>query len=410
MAMTTRPTTIGSEPSSPARDALPPAGAGSTASGLGPGRRRRRRVRRLDGVGAALAVDVLDRSPRRPSRERASSLPAVIACTTSCWLVSDVVNMPTSCPSRSTEIRSATSKMSCRLCETITTPRSRSARRRTRSRTWRVCATPRAAVGSSRITTFEFHMTDFATATAWRWPPESPATSWRTDCRVVTDRLSSVSAEAFSMLRLVEHEAVRAARGPRNMLATTSRLSASARSWYTISMPEPGGVARPVDVHRLALEADLALVERIDAGDALDQGRLAGSVVADEGHDLAGRGPRSRPGRAPERPRTPWRRPGTRGGVRQPWRHRPSSLTSASGDARGRSPLASVDSVSRSVTRSPCRIGLGDVAGADLLDVRNPSAITVSAMLSTVTPIGHEAKYGTTRRPRPSRPLSRLRR
>ena len=28
---------------------------------------------------------------------------------------------------------------------------------------------------------------------------------------------------------------------------------------------------------------------RVDAGDALDERRLAGAVVADEGHDLAGR-------------------------------------------------------------------------------------------------------------------------
>ena len=32
---------------------------------------------------------------------------------------------------------------------------------------------------------------------------------------------------------------------------------------------------------------DLALVERVDAGDALDQRRLAGAVVADQGHHLA---------------------------------------------------------------------------------------------------------------------------
>ena len=51
--------------------------------------------------------------------------------------------------------------------------------------------------------------------------------------------------------------------------------------------PELGGVARAVDVHVLTLEADLALVERVDPGDGLDQGRLAGAVVADQRHDLA---------------------------------------------------------------------------------------------------------------------------
>ena len=42
-----------------------------------------------------------------------------------------------------------------------------------------VCDTPRAAVGSSMITSFEFHITALATATDWRWPPESEATAWR---------------------------------------------------------------------------------------------------------------------------------------------------------------------------------------------------------------------------------------
>ena len=34
----------------------------------------------------------------------------------------------------------------------------------------------------------EFHITALATATDWRWPPESPATVWRTERIVVTER------------------------------------------------------------------------------------------------------------------------------------------------------------------------------------------------------------------------------
>ena len=52
--------------------------------------------------------------------------------------------------------------------------------------------------------------------------------------------------------------------------------------------PELGGVLRAVDRDRLAVEEDLAAVGRVDAGDALDQRRLAGTVVADERHHLAG--------------------------------------------------------------------------------------------------------------------------
>ena len=40
----------------------------------------------------------------------------------------------------------------------------------------------------------------------------------------------------------------------------------------------------------LAVEAHLALVVGLHAGETLDEGRLAGAVVADEGGDLAGVG------------------------------------------------------------------------------------------------------------------------
>src|SRR5581483_3724134 len=51
--------------------------------------------------------------------------------------------------------------------------------------------------------------------------------------------------------------------------------------------PELRGLLRAVHGHRLAVEEELALVHRVDAGDALDERRLAGAVVADEGHHLA---------------------------------------------------------------------------------------------------------------------------
>ena len=51
--------------------------------------------------------------------------------------------------------------------------------------------------------------------------------------------------------------------------------------------PERGGRAGVVDRDRLALEEDLAAVDGVDAGEALDQRRLAGAVVADERGDLA---------------------------------------------------------------------------------------------------------------------------
>ena len=52
--------------------------------------------------------------------------------------------------------------------------------------------------------------------------------------------------------------------------------------------PELGRVLRPVDVHLLAFEQDPAAVGGVGAGDALDEGRFTGAVVADERHHLSG--------------------------------------------------------------------------------------------------------------------------
>ena len=136
------------------------------------------------------------------------------------------------------------------------------------------------------MTSFEFHCTAFATATDCRWPPESVATGWRTDRIVVT-------ASDFSVADVV------------------CSIAASLRIWNRFSLaaevhvlhdvevvaqreilvddldPEAAGVLRPVDLDLTALEDDLAAVRRVRSGDALDQRRLAGAVVADERHHLA---------------------------------------------------------------------------------------------------------------------------
>ena len=51
--------------------------------------------------------------------------------------------------------------------------------------------------------------------------------------------------------------------------------------------PKLGCLLGAVDVGGLAVEVDLTRVVGMNPGDALDQGRLAGTVVADERHDLA---------------------------------------------------------------------------------------------------------------------------
>ena len=133
-------------------------------------------------------------------------------------------------------MRSATAKTSFMLCEISTTARPLSASCRTSSSTWAVCATPSAAVGSSRMTSRLFHSTALAMATVWRWPPERLATCWRIDLTVRTDSRSSVSPAIFSMVGSSRTRPLRFSR-PRNMFCTMSRLSHRARSWYTISTP-----------------------------------------------------------------------------------------------------------------------------------------------------------------------------
>ncbi len=101
-------------------------------------------------------------------------------------------------PRKSTTIRSATSKTSERLWLITTTASPRSFSVRIRSSTWAVWATPRAAVGSSRITSFGSPSSDRAIATIWRCPPESEATGVVTfGMRDESERISS--PDSFSM-------------------------------------------------------------------------------------------------------------------------------------------------------------------------------------------------------------------
>src|SRR5437764_4238301 len=120
--------------------------------------------------------DQLGRVPQPDRRPHATSscVRAPVIAPTSCSSVALWAwNVATRTPSRSTSIRSATSRTSGMLWLMYTTEIPRSATRRITSWTCRRCNTPRAAVGSSRSTTLDAHTTDRATATAWRWPPDS---------------------------------------------------------------------------------------------------------------------------------------------------------------------------------------------------------------------------------------------
>ena len=85
-------------------------------------------------------------------------------------------------------------------------------------------------MGSSMITSLAACMTALATATDWRWPPDSDATGWRMERTVVTWRSARVWRAASSMA-VSSSSPWRSLSCPRNMFCTMSRLSHSARSW-----------------------------------------------------------------------------------------------------------------------------------------------------------------------------------
>ena len=105
--------------------------------------------------------------PRSSSLSWKVSAP-VMAETTSSIETSSGLSRATRAPSRSTSIRSATSKTSGMLWLISTTERPCSRTRLIWSRTLRVCTTPSAAVGSSMNTTFFAHVTARQIAMPWR--------------------------------------------------------------------------------------------------------------------------------------------------------------------------------------------------------------------------------------------------
>ena len=113
----------------------------------------------------------------------------------------------------------------------MTTARPWAASRATRSSTCRVWATPSAAVGSSRMTRREFHITARPIATDWRWPPERLATCCRMERIVVTASDFIVAAVLASISGSLSRRMTSCSSRPRNMFWTMSRLSHSARSW-----------------------------------------------------------------------------------------------------------------------------------------------------------------------------------
>ena len=186
-------------------------------------------------------------------------------------------------------IRSATSKMSCRLCEIRTTASPCSARRSTSSSTCCVCATPSAAVGSSRMTSAR--VPHHRAGDRDRLP--LAARQGRDRLADRADRRHREALHRLGRLRLHHRllEPVQPSRAPRGRGTCSGRRRGCRRARGPGRRPRSRACAAsfgPWMWTSLAVEEDLAAVRSVDAGDALDQRRLAGAVVADERHHLTG--------------------------------------------------------------------------------------------------------------------------
>ena len=124
-----------------------------------------------------------------------------------------------------------------------------------------------------------------AIATVCRWPPDSEATGFA-HARDARRQLVEQRPGADLHRHLVEPQ--RTELRPRKMLATTSRFSQSARSWKTVAMPSVSAALGSASVTGLPSKVMVPEARLMDAGEDLDQRRLAGAVVADQRDDLAG--------------------------------------------------------------------------------------------------------------------------
>ena len=188
-------------------------------------------------------------------------------------------------PRRRTTMRSATARTSSMLWLIMMTPRPRSRTRSIRFSTSAVCATPSAAVGSSSMMILGSSSSERAIATVWRWPPDSEAIGLA-HARDAGREFVQQRPGADLHRHLVEL--------PGLQLLAEEEVGDDVEVLAEREILEDGGdaererVGRAGQRHRLAAEVDRAGGRLVHAGEHLDQRRLAGAVVADQGDDLAG--------------------------------------------------------------------------------------------------------------------------
>ena len=186
-------------------------------------------------------------------------------------------------PSRNTEIRSAMANTSSRrwLMNRTATPSSRS---------WRTCRNRRstswadsAAVGSSMISTRTSSEMALAISMACWAATGSPTAGMRgSRCTSRRDSRASASAHIFRQ----SHDTAQVAVADEDVLGH-AQIGEDQRLLVDGGDAEPLGVGGVAGRHGRAVDQDLALVRRVDAGHHLDQRRLAGPVLAHQRVDLA---------------------------------------------------------------------------------------------------------------------------
>ena len=188
-------------------------------------------------------------------------------------------------PSRRTVTSSHSAITSSRMWETKTTPTSRSRRTRRMSSSVSVLAAPSAEVGSSRIRIRGSVSSALPISTSWRWARLSSSTGVR---RSTSRPSSSITGLASAAMR------ARLTNGPRRGSRSVNRLASTSRSGKTLSSCEttatPWRPASAVEAksHLLAVEAHGARVGLQRPGDDLDERRLAGAVLPQQGVHRAG--------------------------------------------------------------------------------------------------------------------------
>ena len=166
----------------------------------------------------------------------------VITATVSLMLIFLGLTTAARFPRRAMWMRSAISNTWGMLWLMRITGRPLSRTRRISSSTMLPSFTPRAAVGSSMMTTWRANAAARATATHWRWPPDNVSTAcvmerMPTFSSAMRATLSSSIFFLSSMRSALPNKPGRSSSRPKKRFSAIVMAGATARSWYTVSMP-----------------------------------------------------------------------------------------------------------------------------------------------------------------------------